>query len=143
MEDSLPALEQKFAVLGKGMREYCFLSMIIAIVKTKYMPEKAASNEKQFVDRSVSACYSIISRNGNPTSDKPATGSKRALGVSCHVFAGARFMMVNQFIRFDRTPRTRIGRYLPFPVSRPWGRLECKGPVQMTPVYVFPVGLAC
>lgn len=89
VEDSPPALEQTFAVLGKGMREYCFLSMVIAIVKTKYMPEKAASNEKQFVDRSVGACYNIISRNGNSTSDKPATGTKRALGVRCYVLAGA------------------------------------------------------
>ena len=99
VEDCLPALEQKFISLEKGMREYCSLSMVITIVKTKHMPEKAASNEKQFVDRLVTACYSIISRNGNPTSDKTRTGRNTALGVRYYTLADARFLMANSFSR--------------------------------------------
>ncbi|KAK2747292.1 hypothetical protein FQN57_002190 [Myotisia sp. PD_48] len=65
VENMLPLIEDKFRILEKGMREHCFLCVIIAMVKTKLWPDSAAVYQKQAVDRISSMCYNMLSRHAN------------------------------------------------------------------------------
>ncbi|KAK2836828.1 hypothetical protein FQN49_006683 [Arthroderma sp. PD_2] len=73
VERTLPHLESKFLILGKGMREYCFFCVIIALVKSKRWPDSAVSHQRRVVDRICSMCYSILSRSASSRSQESDT----------------------------------------------------------------------
>lgn len=67
VERVLPWFEEKFKTIQKGMREYSFFCVTLAMVKTKLKPDSRDAYQKEAVDRITAICHGTLACDASRT----------------------------------------------------------------------------